>query len=175
MSRYLEKVEQVVRSFKRIPPPGYPESTKDDVWDFYRYFLQDAYHLKDWIVYDDSLGVSKKEMDAFIEGNIYMKLLQSVVTGIKHLKANHKQIVFPNLVLTWVDEGGSEPSPAVSCGDLVLGIDEEGYFLLEEDSSTTRVEKQTKTVHPRVLSVKVLEAWNQFLKNHGLDGHFGLS
>ena len=116
---YIEQAKRVVRSFKKIPPPNYPNFTHDEVWDAYYHFLQDSYHLKDWILNDDAviIGGDKAckngEINAFIEGNVNMKLLQAVVTNMKHLKANHDHIAFKEINLTW-SEGGLKPSPAIS-------------------------------------------------------------
>ncbi len=174
---YTNQAERVVRSFKKIPAPNYPNSTPDEVWDTYYHFLQDAYHLKDWILNDDNviIGGDKKhkedQINAFIESNVNMKLLQAVVTSMKHLKADHKHIAFKEINLAW-SEGGLKPSPAISYDDLVFDVDDKGNFLLEEDGDTMKVEVATKTMHPKKLAVKVLVAWNHFFKSHGLEGGF---
>lgn len=174
---YTDQARRVVRSFKKIPAPNYPNSTPDEVWDAYYHFLQDAYHLKDWILNDDAVVIGsnrehkRKQLNAFIEGNVNMKLLQSVVTSMKHLKADYNHIAFNEINLTW-SEGGLRPSPAISYGDLDFDVDDEGNFLLEEDGDTMKVEVATKTMHPKKLAVKVLVSWNKFFANHGLEGGF---
>lgn len=168
---YIDQAKRVVRSFQRIPKPGYSDSTPDEVWDAYYHFLQDAYHLKDWIIYDESIKIGRKEVNDFIEGNVNMKLLQAVVTSMKHLKADHKHIVFKEIDLTW-DDGSPKPSPEITYDDLVFDVDDKGNFLLEDDGDTMKVEVATKTMHPRKLAIKVLVAWNQFFKAHDLEGGF---
>ena len=36
---YHKMAELVVRDYKRIPKPGYPNSSKEDVWDAYLHFF----------------------------------------------------------------------------------------------------------------------------------------
>lgn len=163
--------ERVVRSYRRIPEPGYPNATQEDVWDAYLHFFQDAYHLKDWIVCDESVGVDPKEMNRFIDGNQNMKLLQAIVTKAKHFRADHDHIAFREINLAW-DDGGLKPSPEIGyeeAGDLLT---EDGDHLLTEDGEKILLEAESKRMHPRRLTVKVLIAWNQFFKEHGLEGGF---
>ncbi len=122
-STYIDQANRTVRSFKKIPQPNYPNSTPEEVWDAYYHFLQDAYHLKDWIINDNKSiegfdsKQKKKLINDFIEGNINMKLLQAVVANIKHLKADHKHINFKEIALTW-SGGGIRSSPEITYSDV---------------------------------------------------------
>lgn len=171
---YTDQAKRVVRSFEKIPEPGYPNSSPDEVWDAYYHFFQDAYHLKDWVANDKGTKVDHDDVNTFIAGNVNMQLLQGVVTNMKHLRADAKHVTFKEIDLTW-DDGGPKPSPEIGYDVHVFDIDDEGKFILEEDGDSMKVEVEKKTMHPRKLAMKVLIAWNQFFKQHGLEGGFHVS
>ena len=175
---YTNQAKRVVRSFARIPAPNYPNSSSDDVWDAYYHFLQDVYHLKDWIINDDAVKIGlnkdekKKILNNFIEGDINMKLLQAVVTNMKHLKADANHIAFKEISLSWQNNGGLKPSPEITYDDLVFEVDNNGNFVLEDDGNNMKVEIKKKSIHPKKLGIKILIAWNVFFKNFKLEGGF---
>ncbi len=156
---YSNQAERVVRSFKNLPEANYSGWTEDQVWDAYYHLFQDVYHLKDWILNDDAvqIGAGKKQkndaLNSLIESNPYMKLLQSVVTSMKHLKADHGHIAHPVIDLSW-SLGGVKPSPAVSYGD--------------------GTHANVNDIHPKALVLETLIAWNQFFKDNGLSSEFNL-
>lgn len=160
--------ELVVRDFKRIPKPGYPNSSKEDVWDAYLHFFLDAYHLKDYIQNDTTLGISKSEINSFIDKNKDMKLLQSIVTGFKHLDADSDHISYDIRGLKW-DDGSPKPSPEIDYEERNFILTEDGKYLLREDGKKIRLESDIEKMHPRDLAIKVLASWNKFFKEKGLD------
>ncbi|MFZ2193534.1 MAG: hypothetical protein WAV31_04800 [Candidatus Moraniibacteriota bacterium] len=159
---YTEQAKRVVRSYGKIPAPNYPNYTQDEVWDIYYHLFQDAYHLKDWILNDDDVKIGQdkieknKILNEFIEKNVNMKLLQSIVTNMKHLKAERNHIKHREILLTW-SEGDMGPSPAIS------------YSISEFDLNC---EEDLKMIHPRRLAVKVLVSWNKFFSENKLEGNF---
>jgi hypothetical protein len=168
---YDEMARRVVRSFHKIPEPGYPNSTKEEVWDAYLHFFQDAYHLKDWIRYDDELKITKEELNEFINGNPNMKLLQSIVTQAKHLRANDQNIKYRVNNLFW-DDGSPTPSPAISYEETGYLLTEDGGYLLTESGEKLAIDYPKKEIHPRRLAIKVLVAWNKFFSDKKLKGSF---
>ena len=165
---YHKMAELVVRDFKRIPKPGYPNSSREDVWDAYLHFFLDAYHLKDYIQNDTTLGVSKAEINSFIDNNKDMKLLQSIVTGFKHLNADANHISYDIKGLEW-DDGSPRPSPEIGYEERNFILTESGKNLLSEDGKKIRLESYVERIHPRDLAVKVLASWNKFFKEKGLE------
>jgi len=163
--------ELVVRDYERIPKPGYPNSSKEDVWDAYLHFFLVAYHLKDYLTNDETLGVEKAEVNNFIEKNEDMKLLQAIVTGFKHLNADHDHIGYDIKTLAW-DDAGPKPSPAIGFEERSFLLTEDGKYLICQDGKKIRLESDTKVIHPRNLAIKVLAAWNKFFKAKGLDVGF---
>lgn len=168
---YHEMAKRVVRSYKRIPEPGYPNATQEEVWDAYLCFFTNAYHLKDWIANDKELKISHEEMNDFIDRNENMKLLQAIVTKFKHLNADHNHIAFGEIRLSW-DDGSPKPSPAIGYEDRAFLLTEGGGFLLLENGKKIKLESSQKNIHPRTLAIKVLVAWNKFFKEKKLDGGF---
>jgi len=168
---YHKMAELVVRDYKRIPKPGYPNSSKEDVWDAYLHFFLVAYHLKDYIVNDETLGIEKAEVNNFIENNQDMKLLQALVTGFKHLKTDHNHIPYDIRSLAW-DDGSPKPSPEIGYEERSFLLTEDGKYLLCEDGKKIRLESGIKKVHPRDLAIKVLVAWNKFFKERGINVGF---
>jgi len=168
---YHKMAELVVRDYKRIPKPGYPNSSKEDVWDAYLHFFFAVYHLKDYFVNDETLGIEEAEVDNFIENNEDMKLLQALVTGFKHLKADYNCISYDIRSLAW-DDASPKPSPEIGYEERNFLLTEDGKYLLCEDGEKIRLESDTKKVHPRNLAIRVLAAWNKFFKEKGLDVGF---
>jgi len=165
---YHKMAELVVRDYKRIPKPGYPNSSKEDVWDAYLHFFLDAYHLKDYLVNDETLGIEKAEVNSFIEDNDDMKILQALVTGFKHLKADHNHISYDIRNLAW-DDGRPKPSPEIGYEERNFLLTENGGYISCEDGKKIRLESDIKKVHPRTLAIRVLAAWNKFFKEKGID------
>lgn len=171
---YNEKAQKVMRNYERLLSlkPGHPTATKEEVWDAYEDFFQDAYHLKDWIKNDETLKIEGAKVEAFIEAHEEMKLLQTVATTSKHLRADNDQIIFKDIVLAW-DDGTPRGSPE-------LGYAERGFLLTKDGSSLLINEHGDKlslgtkpqSTHPWILTMKVLALWNQFFKDNGLAGGF---
>lgn len=160
--------ELIVRNYKRIPIPGYPNSSREDVWDAYLHFFLTVYHLKDYIVNEKTLNIKAKEINEFIENNDDMKLLQAIVTGFKHLNANHDHIAYDIKSLGW-NSGGPKPSPQIGYEERNFLLSENGENLLLEDGSKIQLESDINNVHPRELAIRVLAAWNRFFKENSLD------
>ncbi len=165
---YHRMAELIVRDYKRIPKPGYPNSSREDVWDAYLHFFLVAYHLKDYIVNDKTLGIKEAEVNNFIENNDDMKLLQALVTGFKHLNADRDHISYDVRSLAW-DDGSPKPSPEIGYEERNFLLTEDGKYLLCEDGKRIRLESDTKKVHPRELTIRVFAAWNIFFKENSLD------
>ena len=165
---YHRMAKLVVRDYKRIPKPGYPNSSKEDVWDAYRHFFLVAYHLKDYIVNDETLGVEEVEISNFIENNDDMKLLQALVTGFKHLKADRNHISYDIKSLEW-DDGSPKPSPEIGYEERSFLLTEDGKYLISEGGEKLRLESDSIKMHPRTLAIRVLAAWNKFFKEKGID------
>jgi len=164
---YHKMAELVVRDFKSIPMPGYPNSSRDDVWDAYLHFFLDAYHLKDYIQHDKTLGISNSEINSFIDNNKDMKLLQSLVTEFKHLTADDDNISYDIKGLEW-DDGSPKPSPEIDYEKRSFLLAEDGKYLLCENGKKIRLETDTEKMHTRDLAVNVLAAWNAFFKEKDL-------
>lgn len=62
------------------------EEYEDDVW----FFFQNCYHLKDWIIHDDTNPISSKTVEADIERNLELKLCADLANRSKHLKLTKK-------------------------------------------------------------------------------------
>jgi hypothetical protein len=168
---YQKMAKRVVRDFNRIPEPGYPNSSKEDVWDAYLHFFSDAYHLKDHILNDKTLNISQSDIDSFINNNKDIKLLQSLVTGFKHLKADHDHISYDVKGLEW-DDGSPKPSPEIDYEERNFLLTEDGKYLLCENGKKIRLESDIEKMHPRDLAVKVLATWNEFFKEKNIETGF---
>lgn len=171
---YIDQAKRVVRSFAKLPKDNYPESMTEEEWDDYYHFFQDAYHLKDWIIHDEVVTIGRDEVNNFIDGNINMKLLQSVVNSLKHLKITNPKNQFPNINFEWTEKE-SKGHPSVVYEDQVFLLAEDGDHILLEDGDKMMIESEQKNMHPKKLAVKVLIAWNNFFKQHGLEGGFRIT
>lgn len=168
---YEEMAKRVVRSYGAIPRSGYPNSTQEEVLDAYLHFFSDAYQLKDWIINDNALSITKEEINQFIDGSSNMKLLQAIVTQDKHLKANHDHIKYREINLFW-DDGSLRPSPAIGFEERGFLQSEDGGFLLNENGVKLELDSPKQEIHPRRLALEILIAWNRFFKDKKLKGSF---
>ena len=171
---YTDQARRVVRSFAKLPKNNYALEFSEEEGDAYYHFFQDAYHLKDWVLGDDNTNISRGKMNEFIEKNENMKLLQSIVNSIKHLRINNSNNKFSNINFIWKDSSEAEVGSCPSIlyeEDGYLMIDDNG-FLLTEDGDKLIIGTAEKEIHPKKLAVKVLIAWNIFFKENNLTGGF---
>ncbi len=168
---YIDQAKRMFRSFKRLPDN--PSKFTDHDWDDYYHFFQDAYHLKEWIANDENNAVSNKMLNEFIEKEPEIKLLQTVVTNLKHFKITVLKTRFSNIRFEMKEEK-SIPYPSIA-------YEEEGYlmindkdYLLLENGGKIIISSEEKEIHPKELAVKVIEAWLDFLKQQVLEGNLKL-
>jgi hypothetical protein len=171
---YTNQARRAVRSFTKLSKENYPAEFSEEDWDAYYHFFQDAYHLKDWIVNDKNTKITREEMNKFIEENGDMKLLQSIVNSTKHLVLSNPNNKYSNVDFVWNDNSKSEAKsfPSILYEEDSFLLSQDGGHLLFQDGSKIIIKKEEKEIHPKILAVKVLIAWNNFFKERNLKGGF---
>lgn len=63
--------------------------SKRDCEDDTLSFFMHCYHIRDWIVHLNKLGIGSREVDAFINGNECLKICADLCNGTKHCVLTH--------------------------------------------------------------------------------------
>lgn len=167
MSNYTEQTRRIVRLFEKLPKENYSENFSEYDWDVYYCFFLNAFHLKDWIVNDSGNNVTNKDVNKFIEKSSPLKVLQSVVNGIKHCKIKGEHNKYNKIDFVF-DE---LPKVQYKRNDYICSEDGE-RLLLESGDPILSESSEEGEIHPKGLAVNVLIEWNKFFKENDLKGYF---
>jgi len=86
----FERVKRFYELFRKIDegvPINFPTNYLEDI--VYSFFIF-CYHLKDWIINDDTVEMSEKEVENFINQNECLTICANLCNGIKHYKLRSK-------------------------------------------------------------------------------------
>jgi len=83
---WRQQYDRTLRSNQRLHQiaEGVVNAPSSEATDVLIHFLQDAYHLKDWVKYDDS--VTTTSVEEHINRSSVMRLCADLCNGTKHLK-----------------------------------------------------------------------------------------
>ena len=145
LHRWYERFKQIDQGMPHRFPSEYYE---DKV---YAFFIN-CYHLKDWIINDDSIQINRKErkqlVENFINQNECMRICADICNGIKHLKLQRirsdKQPEFKSKHYSLTLGGGVEPIISVK------------FY----------VETAKGKVDAFVLATECLRKWVEFIENN---------
>lgn len=76
--RYLSKVRAIYQG--RFAQSHDRYSYEDDLLSFFMH----CYHIRDWIIRLNKIGVTGKEVDAFINSNVCLQICADLCNGTKH-------------------------------------------------------------------------------------------
>lgn len=84
LTNWRAQYDRMMRGFERLNRPyaSYVEY-EDDL----RHFLQDSWHLKDWIKNDPGSGIDKRRIESEVEDSPPLKMAGDLATACKHF--NH--------------------------------------------------------------------------------------
>ncbi len=90
MNQSLEQLERTKRFLNRIRKlyagEGIPyEENKNYDDDVISFFIH-CYHVKDWIITSNKIGISKKEVENYINDNEALRICADLCNGEKHFK-----------------------------------------------------------------------------------------
>lgn len=109
--RYLERLRHLYAGIQT------DQRSKQECEDDAHSFFIHCHHIKDWIIHLNKIGISPKEIDAFINENECLKICADLCNGTKHcrLTKTSRSGLKPHLAGkqyisgTWLtDSGGSE-------------------------------------------------------------------
>lgn len=89
MSKYREQYERVERWYQRLKSitDGRKHTQPSDYYqDEVLAFFINCYHLKDWIINDNSAKVSAQEVKDFVNQSEYLRVCGDICNGSKHLR-----------------------------------------------------------------------------------------
>ena len=79
--RYLERIRDIYSGI--FSSSGHNKEIYDD--DVITFFIH-CYHIRDWIIHLNSVGVSAKQVDEFINAHTSLKVCADLANGSKHCK-----------------------------------------------------------------------------------------
>jgi len=79
--RYLEKMRCIYSGI--FSSSGHDKESYDD--DVITFFIH-CYHIRDWIIHLNKIGVTSKEVDDFINSHTSLKICADLSNGSKHCK-----------------------------------------------------------------------------------------
>lgn len=79
--RYLKRIKNIYSGV--FSPIGHDKDSYDD--DVISFFIH-CYHVRDWVIHLNKVGVSAKQVDEFINNHIPLKICADLANGSKHCK-----------------------------------------------------------------------------------------
>ncbi|MCK4842621.1 MAG: hypothetical protein KAT04_12190 [Methylococcales bacterium] len=79
--RYLQRVKDIYSGI--FSSSGHDKESYDD--DVISFFIH-CYHIRDWIIHLNKVGVSAKQVDFFINSHTALKICADLANGSKHCK-----------------------------------------------------------------------------------------
>ena len=88
LTGWREQYDRMKRSHTRLlsVTDGSTAIASDDARDTLIHFYQDAYHLKDWIIEDSTLGLPRQAVEAAIDASRPLTICADVCNGVKHFR-----------------------------------------------------------------------------------------
>lgn len=86
--KYIEQYERVKRWYQRLKNinDGKENNLSSDYYqDEVLAFFINCYHLKDWIMNDNSAEISSKDVEDFVKQSEFLRVCGDVCNGSKHL------------------------------------------------------------------------------------------
>ncbi len=77
--RYLVRIENIYKGI--FSSSGHDKESYDD--DVVSFFIH-CYHIRDWIIHLNKLGVKAKEIDAYINQHLPLRICADLANGSKH-------------------------------------------------------------------------------------------
>ena len=82
--RYLKRLRDI---YNQVPyKPDTRDYYADDVYSFFIH----CYHISDWIIHLNRLGLGKQDLDAFIDSHDELRICADLCNGTKHCKLKYK-------------------------------------------------------------------------------------
>lgn len=90
-SPYVEQYNRMKRWHQQIKNPDSDSNFLDDIGNA---FFTSCFHLKDWILNDDSLDIEKrKKVERFVNESPLLEMCRSICHNSKHLKSTHPKVI----------------------------------------------------------------------------------
>jgi hypothetical protein len=149
---WREQYDQMCRWHARLAAASAVDLQLVD--DFYAFCLV-CFHLKDWLKNDASAEVDEKVVEQYVNGNLWLGLCADLANGAKHLKLRDRSRRF---------EGTHHPETTLVL-DLGLGIS----LLPVKPALTIPLPPGERVTALRFVE-SCVDAWDEFLRTHGLLG-----
>lgn len=150
MKKYEEQFERVERWYTRFQEItfgiNHDKNTEYRQDVVYAFFIN-CYHLKDWILYDNSVKIKdkKQKIEEFINKNECMKLCADLCNGMKHLELNKTR---------------TGKQPVINKREFSLDLGPKGTILAVK----YKIETSTGIKDAFALAIECKEKWEEFIK-----------
>jgi len=145
----FERVERFYERFNKIdkgrPHDMSSANYEDEVYAFFIF----CYHLKEWIINDETVSVPKNEIEKFINENECLSICADICNGLKHLKR---------------DEDKEHSGLLPEFKNKKISVE-----FIEGDSYPTigikfNISTKTKTIDAFELATECLKKWEKFIE-----------
>jgi hypothetical protein len=133
----MEQVERTRRYLKRLRDiynevPYTADTREYYIDDVYSFFIH-CYHIRDWIIHLNLLGLSKKDVDTFINAHNELRICADLCNGTKHceLKYNLRTSRQPHLARWTFSSDGVNNKMGTTKGNISILSGEIFYDALE--------------------------------------------
>ena len=161
MRKHQEQYERMKRWYERIKKidQGRPHNLPSDYYcdEVYAFFVN-CYHLKDWIINDDTVKKSEKgekggKVEDFINQNGCMRICADICNGIKHVKKSKDPRKPPR----------SDEDPEFGARKLSLNLGGGPEPVITVKFS---IETKTGTIDAFELASECVRKWEEFIKDN---------
>lgn len=143
-STHVDQIKRAIRSYNKLPNGKVIKRIDPRTIDNYYHFFQDCYHLKDWIINDPTISVSKQDVENYINGSKYLKIVGGIANATKHLKL--------------LNEPRQGVGKNIDVSELEIG----------EDKGLIVVYGSGESIFAHSLAIFAMQEWQVFLLNYNL-------
>jgi hypothetical protein len=134
----MEQIERARRYLERIRSSYAGVPRRDDGRDYYSddvcSFFVHCHHIGDWVVALNRVGVTKADVDSFVDGHVELRICADFCNATKHCKLTRKlrSSREPHLARTQLDSSGErEAEPVITRCKFWILADGELYDALK--------------------------------------------
>lgn len=83
--RYLTRLRRI---YSGVP---YPADTREYLVDDALSFVMHCHHIRDWIIHLNRAGITERDVDAFIDQHLELRICADLCNGTKHYRLTRKK------------------------------------------------------------------------------------
>jgi hypothetical protein len=152
--KFREQYERMKRWYGRFSDidQGRLHDISSDYYEdeIYAFFLN-CFHLKDWLMNDPATGVTKPQVDSFVNSSRSLKLCADICNAHKHLKLSKSR-------------SGESPDFGKKHFSVTLGVSSAGESFPTTISVKYEIESTTGLIDAFTLASDCINGWESFIR-----------